>query len=89
DSGAAMLDFDMDALNMDQEARSAEGARTEQPAEADDNPLATQLELAKEFHSIGDIEGARKMVLEVIKEAEGKDEKVLARAQRFLAELDQ
>ena len=89
DTGAGMLDFNMEELNADQEARSAEGASTEQPADADENPLATQLELAKEFHSIGDVEGARKMVLEVIKEAEGKDEKVLARAQRFLAELDQ
>ena len=89
DAGAGMIDFNMEELSTDQEARSAEGASTEQPADADENPLATQLELAKEFHSIGDVEGARKMVQEVIKNAEGKDEQILVRAQRFLAELDQ
>ncbi|MBO4329520.1 MAG: hypothetical protein J5820_02665 [Rhodocyclaceae bacterium] len=84
-----MLDFNMDELSKDQEARSAEGASTEQPADADGNPLATQLELAKEFYSIGDVEGARKLVQEVIKGAEGKDATILARAQRFLDELNQ
>ena len=45
---------------------------------------ATKLSLAREFHAIGDTEGARSLVKEVIAEADGA---VKARAERFLAEL--
>ena len=87
DSNSGMLEFDMGELDIDPDSRSPDAADTAQPD--DDNPLATQLELAKEFHVLGDIEGARKMVQEVIQNAEGKDPQILIRAQRFLAELDQ
>lgn len=50
----------------------------EQPAAAggaetagDDNPLARKLELAEEFRQIGDLEGARDLLEEVVAKAEG------------------
>ena len=42
------------------------------------------LALAQEFHAIGDTEGARALVKEVIAESSGS---MRARAERFLAEL--
>ena len=49
-----------------------------------DDPLATKLALAEEFNAIGDAEGARTLVEEVIAESSGP---LKARAQRLLAEL--
>ncbi|AVS68572.1 hypothetical protein C8245_25535 [Paracidovorax avenae] len=49
-----------------------------------DDPLATKLALAEEFNAIGDAEGARTLVEEVIAESSGA---LKARAQRLLAEL--
>lgn len=48
----------------------------EQPAAgadtlSDDNPLARKLELAEEFRQIGDLEGARDLLEEVVSKAEG------------------
>ena len=50
-----------------------------------DDPLATKLDLAREFHAIGDSEGARTLVEEVIAEATGE---LKASAQRLLSEID-
>ncbi|WP_233457460.1 FimV/HubP family polar landmark protein [Melaminivora jejuensis] len=49
-----------------------------------DDPLATKLALAEEFNAIGDSEGARSLVEEVIAESSGD---LRARAQRLLATL--
>ncbi|MBY0455341.1 MAG: hypothetical protein K2Q11_10745 [Burkholderiaceae bacterium] len=49
------------------------------------DPLDTKLALAQEFHAIGDSDGARSLIEEVIAESSGD---VKARAQRLLAELD-
>ncbi len=49
-----------------------------------ENPLATKLSLAEEFNSIGDTDGARALIEEVVQEATG-DLKV--RAQKALAAL--
>jgi pilus assembly protein FimV len=48
------------------------------------DPLATKFALAKEFHSIGDPDGARSLAQEVLAEASGE---LKAAAQRFLAEV--
>jgi pilus assembly protein FimV len=80
-----MLEFDMDALAINPDTRSGAELKAEpQPDIADDDPLGTKLALAQEFHAIGDDDGARTLVKEVIAEASGS---IKARAQRFLAEL--
>jgi pilus assembly protein FimV len=85
DSGSpGMIELDMDALSIDPDSRSGNELHTAQPDDADDDPLATKLALAQEFHGIGDTEGARSLVKEVIAEASGA---LKARAERFLAEL--
>lgn len=81
DSG--MIEFDLESLSADPSSRSSE-RNTEQPEDADDDPLSTKLELAQEFHAIGDKEGALSLIKEVVAEATGP---VKARAERFLREL--
>lgn len=51
---------------------------------ANDDPLATKLALAEEFNAIGDTDGARTLIEEVVAEATGP---LKTRAQRLLAEL--
>ena len=51
---------------------------------AADDPLATKLALAQEFNAIGDTDGARTLVEEVVAESSGA---LKARAQRMLADL--
>ncbi|HMN20561.1 MAG TPA: FimV/HubP family polar landmark protein [Ottowia sp.] len=82
DSG--MIDFDMSALAVDPDSRSGSDIHTEQPEDADDDPLSTKLSLAQEFRSIGDVEGARSLAQEVVAEASGA---LKIKAERFLAEL--
>ena len=50
----------------------------------DDDPLARKLELAEEFRQIGDLEGARDLLEEVLAKAEGA---LKARAQGLLDRL--
>lgn len=50
-----------------------------------EDPLATKLALAEEFNAIGDADGARALIEEVIAEASGN---LKAKAQRLLAQLD-
>jgi len=88
------LEFDLGDLSLDLGAPSAKAASAAQPvhqptpaAAADalpDDPLATKLALAEEFNTIGDSEGARSLIEEVIAESSGD---LKARAQRLLAEL--
>ena len=82
---SGMIEFDMDALSLDPDSRSGGELKTEQLPDADDDPIGTKLALAQEFHAIGDTEGARSLVKEVIAESSGA---VRARAERFLAELN-
>ena len=80
DSG--MLEFDLGTLSLDLdplEDKAAAGTFAEP-----EDPLATKLALAEEFVSIGDDDGARALIEEVIAEASG-DLKV--RAQRALSSL--
>jgi pilus assembly protein FimV len=53
-------------------------------AAAHEDPLATKLALAEEFNAIGDTDGARTLIEEVVAEATGA---LKTRAQRLLAEL--
>ncbi len=75
-----MIEFDLGALSLDL------GPTTEAPAApaGSDDPLETKLALAEEFRSIGDTDGARALVQEVVAEASGS---LKAKAERFLAEL--
>lgn len=87
------VEFDLGDLSLDLDAP---GAASAQPAEATagtpaapaaalpDDPLATKLALAEEFNAIGDSEGARTLIEEVIAESSGA---LKTRAQRLLSEL--
>ncbi|MBC7435395.1 MAG: fimbrial protein FimV, partial [Bdellovibrionales bacterium] len=77
---AGMIEFDLSALSLDL------GPTTQAPALPDDSdsPLETKLALAEEFRAIGDVDGARALVQEVVAEASGS---LKGKAERFLAEL--
>ena len=80
DSG--MLEFDMGSLSLD-----LDGPASAQPTASDplnEDPLETKLALADEFVSIGDEDGARALIEEVVAEATGE---MRAKAQRALANL--
>ena len=79
---AVDLGLNLGDLNLDLGDTSASDAAA--PAVTDD-PLSTKLDLAREFHAIGDSEGARTLVEEVIAEASGD---LKERAQRLLSEID-
>ena len=78
----SMLEFDLGSLSLDLD----EAADTESPtlSGTDDDPLVTKLALAEEFRAIGDDDGARALIEEVISEATG-DMKI--KAQRALSHL--
>jgi len=77
DTGA--LEFDLGSLSLD-----LGGPTTEQTPVSDD-PLATKLALAEEFSAIGDTDGARALIEEIIAEATG-DTKI--KAQEALSKLN-
>lgn len=64
--------------------RSPDAGADDGLAGAQDDPLATKLALAEEFSAIGDADGARTLIEEVIAEAGGV---LKTRAQRMLAQL--
>lgn len=64
-----MLKFDLGSLSLDLGDDVAPEASGE-PVRTDD-PLATKLALSEEFVAIGDVEGARTLIEEVIAEATG------------------
>lgn len=81
------LDFDLGSLNLDLGTdTSAKPADNAKPMHnlADDS-LSTKLDLAREFNAIGDSEGARALIEEVLAEASGS---LKERAQKMLSELD-
>jgi pilus assembly protein FimV len=84
-TAAGALEFDIGNLSLEignsvlPADSSAAGA-----AEPEADPLATKLALAEEFNSIGDTDGARALIEEVIAEASGD---LKARAQKALAAL--
>ncbi len=98
DSGP--MEFDLGELSLDLNAptkpMAAPAAQAPVPADAasdfaddgsaaaQDDPLATKLALAEEFNAIGDTDGARTLIEEVVAESSGA---LKTRAQRMLAEL--
>ena len=96
---SAPMSFDLGELSLDLNAPSqamaqpkVEAAPSSQEMDDDDDgsaaaksdPLATKLALAEEFNAIGDTDGARTLVEEVVAEATGA---LKTRAQRILADL--
>ncbi len=77
-----MLEFDLGSLSLDLEPPAQ--APTEAPSTENEDPLETKLALAEEFVSIGDEDGARALIEEVVAEASGE---MRAKAQRALANL--
>lgn len=73
-----MMNFDMGGLSLDL------GTPSEQPGGGSDDPLSTKLALADEFKAIGDTDGARALIEEIIAEASGD---MKSRAQKALAAL--
>jgi pilus assembly protein FimV len=81
---SGMMEFDMNEFSAAPDSRSSSGPKSQQPADEDDDPMSTKLALAREFYAIGDADGARTLVKEIIAESSGS---IKARAERFLAEL--
>jgi len=81
ESVSGMLEFDLGTLSLDLDATEP---GSDQVAAEPEDPLATKLALAEEFVSIGDDDGARALIEEVISEATGD---LKAKAQRALASL--
>lgn len=65
-------------------ATAASMALDDGSAAAQDDPLSTKLALAEEFNAIGDTDGARTLIEEVVAESTGA---LKIRAQRMLSEL--
>jgi len=79
------LDFDLSSIDLDLPATGATGAAAGPELSAEEaEPLHRQLELADEFRQIGDTEGAREVLNEVIEKASGE---LKTRAQQMLKEL--
>lgn len=77
-----MLEFDLGSLSLDLGSEPKPDAAA--VASAPEDPLATKLALAQEFSAIGDDDGARALIEEVVAEATG-DMKI--KAQRALSNL--
>ena len=78
-----MLEFDLGSLSLDLGGDEAVTTHGELDKSAE-NPLATKLALAEEFRAIGDNDGARALIEEVIAEAAGD---IRAKAQIALDKL--
>ena len=83
-SDRGMLEFDLDSISLDLGDSNGTVTQTDQEAEMSEDPLVTKLALAEEFRAIGDDDGARALIDEVIAEATG-DMKI--KAQRALSNL--
>lgn len=77
-----MLEFDLGSLSLDL-GDEVETDSSSEPAKVQD-PLATKLELSEEFIAIGDMDGARTLIEEVIAEASGD---MQLKAKRALSDL--
>lgn len=77
-----MLNFDMNSLSLD--LNHHDDKLSDAPDSISEDPLETKLALAKEFVSIGDEDGARALIEEVIAESTGE---LRANAQAALAKL--
>jgi pilus assembly protein FimV len=82
-SSDGMLEFDLGSLSLDLGPSAQDGTEVADPV-AGDSSLETKLALAEEFVSIGDQDGARALIEEVVAEATGE---LREKAQRALANL--
>jgi pilus assembly protein FimV len=78
-----MLEFDLDSLSLDLGPSAADDTDDDNSVFGEDS-LETKLALAEEFVSIGDQDGARALIEEVVTEASGA---LHEKAQRALAKL--
>jgi pilus assembly protein FimV len=78
---SGMIEFDISSISLDLGGPSTQ--QPDDPSETGD-PLQTKLDLANEFQSIGDTDGARALVQEVLAEATGA---MKAKAQKMLVDL--
>ena len=85
-STEGMLEFDLGSLSLDLEPSKANepGAEEEDSSAFANDSLETKLALAEEFVSIGDQDGARALIEEVVAEATGE---LREKAQRAMANL--
>jgi pilus assembly protein FimV len=83
---SGMLEFDLGSLSLDLDPPTASAADAPDSTSsfAGDDPLETKLALAEEFISIGDEDGARALLEEVVADSSGD---MRAKAQRVLANL--
>jgi pilus assembly protein FimV len=84
-----MLEFDLGALSLDLDPTFSRAATLDPDPEGDgsafgEDSLETKLALAEEFVSIGDQDGARALIEEVVAESTGE---LREKAQRALAKL--
>ena len=83
-SDSGMLEFDLGSLSLDLD----DGPTTQSPVHAQaatsGDPLETKFQLAEEFRSLGDPDGARSLAEEVLAEAKGP---LKVKAQAFLNAL--
>ena len=79
-----MLEFDLGSLSLDLNDSTESSSLAQSAMVVEDDPLATKLSLAEEFNTIGDEDGARALIEEVIAEASGE---MKTRAQAALAKL--
>lgn len=95
-SADAPLEFDLSDISLDLDEPAAAPAAEvdalpdvtiEEEADQDDSgdPLARKLELAEEFRQIGDVEGARDLLEEVVANADGA---LKSKAEALLKDLD-
>ena len=88
-SESGLMEFDLDSISLDLDTPTPAGSAVPDEeataaASLPDDPLATKLALAQEFNTIGDSDGARTLIEEVIAESTGA---LKARAQKMLSEL--
>ena len=78
-----MMEFDLGSLSLDLNGPTIESPARASTAKSDD-PLETKFLLAEEFRTLGDSEGARALVEEVVSGASGP---LKVKAQAFLNAL--
>jgi pilus assembly protein FimV len=82
DSG--MLEFDLDSLSLDINGPNTQSPPNTTASANEEDPLTTKFQLAEEFRSLGDADGARSLAEEVLTEARGP---LKVKAQAFLNSL--
>lgn len=84
------LSFDLESLSLDLKPAAADAKPADTPVGKEatstaspTDPMETKLQLAAEFHALGDVDSARALAQEVVNQAEGEAK---AKAQRLLGQ---